>query len=94
MCGLEKKNKVDVITKQDVYLTVPKRKKKLVKVILEYNSPIKAPINKGDKIGVLHVYKEGDLKETVDIISSESIKKSNIFSRILKSFNYLIWGDV
>jgi len=91
---LGKKNKVDVITKQDVYLTVPKRKKKLVKVILEYNSPIKAPINKGDKIGVLHVYKEGDLKETVDIISSESIKKSNIFSRILKSFNYLIWGDV
>ena len=91
---LGKKNKVEVVTSKNIYLTVPKRKKKLLKVVLEYNSPLMAPIKKGDKIGVLKVYKEGDLKETTDIISAEDIKKANIFSRLLKSFNYLVWGDV
>jgi len=27
-------------------------------------------------------------------LSTEDIKKSNIFSRLLTSLNYLVWGDV
>ena len=29
-----------------------------------------------------------------ELYAFESIKKQNIFSRIISSFNYLIWGDV
>jgi hypothetical protein len=29
-----------------------------------------------------------------DLLAYENIKKVNIFSRLIKSFNYLIWGDV
>ena len=67
---------------------------KSIKVVLEYNGPILAPINKGDVVGVLNVYESGELKKTVDILSAETIKKSNIFSRLFRSLNYLVWGDV
>ena len=91
---LGKKNKIAAITKEDVYLTIPKRKKKSIKAVIEYNGPLEAPITKGDKIGMLNIYIAGELKKEIDIYSSEDIKKANIFSRLLKSFNYLVWGDV
>ena len=49
-----KKNKIEAIVNEDIYLTVPKRKKKIIKAVIEYNGPIKAPIAKGDKIGLLN----------------------------------------
>ena len=90
---LGKKNTIDVITKEDIYLTVPKRKKKTIKAILEYNSPIKAPIQIGDKLGTLNVYIADELKKSTDVFSTEHVKKANIFSRLFKSLNFLVWGD-
>lgn len=91
---LGKKNKVDVTSLEDFYLTIPKRKKKTIKAILEYDGPIESPIKKGEKLGLLNVYISGELEKQIDILSMEDIKRSNIFSRIFKSLNYLVWGDV
>ena len=91
---LGKKNTVQAITVEDIYITVPKRKKKSIKAVIEYNGPIQAPIAKGDKIGLLNIYISGELEKSIDIFSAENIKKANIFSRLLKSFNFLVWRDV
>jgi len=91
---LGKKNKVGAIPSEDFYLTIPKRKKSLVKSILEYEGPIKAPIKKGDKLALLKVYVSDELVKEIDLLASEDVKKSNIFMRLLTSLNYLVWGDV
>ena len=91
---LGKKNKVEAAVAEDIYITVPKRKKKSIKAVIEYNGPIVAPIAKGDKIGLLNIYVAGELKIKRDMFSGEDIKKENIFSRLLKTPNFLIWGDV
>ena len=91
---LGKKNNVEVTVEEDIYLTVPKRKKKTIKAVIEYNGPIQAPIAKGDKLGILYIYASGDLIKEIDILSNEEIKRANIFSRLFKSLNYLVWGDV
>jgi len=91
---LGKKNKVDVFPSEDLYLTVPKRKKKTIKAYLEYNGPIESPIKKGDRLGLLKVYISDELVKEVDLLSAEDVKRSNIFSRLLRSINYLVWGDV
>ena len=91
---LGKKNKVEVVTSENIYLTIPKRKKKTIKAVLEYKGPLQAPIKKGDKVGQLNVYVSGELMQQVDILSNEDIKKANIFSRLFKSLNYMVWGDV
>mgnify|MGYP001242279774 CR=1 FL=1 len=90
---LGKKNKIDVYVKENIYLTVPKRKKKTIKAVLEYNGPVLAPIKKGDKIGTLNVYQDNELIKETNLYSNENIKRSNIFARLLKSLNYLVWGD-
>ena len=89
-----KKNKVEVSSAETYYLTIPKRKKKTIKAVIEYTGPIEAPIKKGDKIALLNVYVSGELKKQISLLSTEDIKKSNIFSRLLTSLNYLVWGDV
>jgi D-alanyl-D-alanine carboxypeptidase (penicillin-binding protein 5/6) len=91
---LGKKNKVKVVPNEDYYLTIPKRKKKTVKAILEYEGPLQAPINKGEKVAMLSIYVSGELKNQIDLLSAEDIKRSHIFSRLIKSINYLVWGDV
>jgi len=91
---LGKENKVNVVANEDYYLTIPKRKKKTVKAVLKYEGPLQAPINKGDKVATLNVYLSGELKKQIDLFSERDIKRSNIFSRLIKSLNYLVWGDV
>ncbi len=91
---LGKKRKIEVTTDKDIYLTVPKRKKNTIKAVVEYNSPIEAPVEKGDKLGKLFVYIDDELKEEANILAKESVKRANIFSRLFTSFNYLVWGDV
>ena len=91
---LGKKNKVNALPSEDLYLTIPKRKKKTIKAVIEYDGPIEAPIKKGEKLGLLNVYISGELETQIDILSAEDIKRSNIFARLLKSLNYLVWGDV
>ena len=82
-----------MISNEDYYITIPKRKKKIIKTVLEYAGPLQAPIKKGDKVALLNVYVSGDLIKKIDIVSAEDIKKANIFSRLFQSLNYLVWGD-
>ena len=89
-----KKNKVKVFTNEDIYKTIPKAKKKYLKVAIKYDGPIKAPIQKNDIVGKISISYKDDLLSEHDLYSSEKIDRINIFSRILSSINYLIWGDV
>ena len=91
---LGKKNKIGAIPAEDFYITIPKRKKNLVKSILEYVGPINTPIKKGDKLALLKVYVYDELVKEIDLLASEDVKKTNIFMRLLTSLNYLVWGDV
>ena len=88
-----KKNKVKVYTKEDIYKTIPKRKKKYLKVAIEYNGPIKAPIKKDEIVGKIKISFKDDLIDSYDLYASEDIKKNNVFSRIINSIKFLIWGD-
>jgi len=94
---LGKKNKVGVYINEDIYKTIPKveslYKKKFLKATIEYTGPIKAPIKKDEVIGKLKIsYKDEIVK--YDLLAYENVKKVNIFSRLIRSINYLIWGDV
>jgi serine-type D-Ala-D-Ala carboxypeptidase (penicillin-binding protein 5/6) len=91
---LGKKNTVGAYVKKDIYKTVPKARKKNLKVLIAYNGPVQAPIEKDDNIGVLKVFYKNELIEEYDLFAIEEVKKLNVFSRLMKSINFLIWGDV
>ena len=91
---LGKKDTVKTYLKNDIYKTVPKARKKLLKVSLNYKGPIQAPIKKDDLLGKLKLTYDGDLIEEYDLLAHEDVKRLNVFSRLIKSINFLIWGDV
>ena len=91
---LGKKNTVGVYVKQDIYKTILKSRKKDLKVTVNYNGPIQAPIKKNDVLGKLRVVYKNELIEEYDLFAFEDVKKLNIFSRLLKSISFLIWDDV
>ena len=89
-----KVDKIDVYTDQDVYKTIKKAKKKILKVSVKYEGPVEAPIQKGEKVAILKVVYDDEIVGEYDLLASTEVKKVNFVSRLLKSLNYLIWGDV
>ena len=85
---------VNVHTKENIYKNIKKAKKKLLKVSVKYNGPIEAPIKKNQKIATLKVAYKDKLIGEYDLLASKDVKKVNFLSRLIKSINYLIWGDV
>ena len=91
---LGKKQQVNVYIKDDIYKTIKKAKKKLLKVSLKYEGPIKAPIKKDQIVGKLRVVYDQELVGEYDLLAANKVEEANIFTRLIKSLNYLIWGDV
>ena len=59
-----------------------------------YEGPIEAPINKDQVVGKLKVVYDQELIGEFDLLASNKVDRVNIFTRLMKSLNYLIWGDV
>tara|TARA_B100000700_G_scaffold330109_1_gene454717 strand:+ start:1554 stop:2705 length:1152 start_codon:yes stop_codon:yes gene_type:complete len=91
---LGKKDSVKAYVKSDIYKIVPKARKKFLKVTLKYEGPIQAPIKKDDLIGKLKITYKDELIDEYDLLAFEDVKKLNVFSRLIRSINFLIWGDV
>ncbi|MDC3391359.1 D-alanyl-D-alanine carboxypeptidase [Candidatus Pelagibacter sp.] len=91
---LGKNNEVKVYTKENIYKTIKKGQKKKLKVKMIYEGPVEAPINKDQVLAKLKIIYDDELIDEYELLALEEVKKVNIFSRLLKSLNYLIWGDV
>ena len=91
---LGKKNKIQAVTKEDYYLTINKKDIRNLKVILKYEGPIVAPVQKGEKIAELIVLNKDEKIKTLPLFAHEDLKKVNFFKSLITSINYLIWGDV
>ena len=91
---LGKDKTVKVYTKEDIYKIIKKGQKKKLKAKVIYEGPIEAPIKKDEILASLKIIYDDELIGQYELLSLKDVKKVNIFSRLMKSLNYLIWGDV
>jgi len=91
---LGRKNKIRAITKEDYYITLNKKDIRHLKIYLQYDGPVKAPIQKDQKIASLIVTNKDEVVKTLPLYAYEKISKVNFFKSLFTSLNYLIWGDV
>ena len=91
---LGKTNVVKVYTQEDIYKIINKGQKKKLKAKIIYEGPIEAPIKKDQILAKLKLIYDDEQIGEYDLLSLTEVKKVNIFSRLMKSLNYLIWGDV
>jgi serine-type D-Ala-D-Ala carboxypeptidase (penicillin-binding protein 5/6) len=91
---LGKSNEVNVYTKKDIYKTIKKGHKKKLKATIIYSGPIEAPIKKDQILAKLKISYDQKNIEEYDLLARDEVKKINMFSRLIRSLNFLIWGDV
>ena len=91
---LGKSDTVKVYTKEDIYKIINKGQKKSLEVKMIYDGPIEAPIKKDQILAKLRIIYKDELVGEYNLLSLDEVKKVNIFSKLIKSLNYLIWGDV
>ena len=91
---LGKQNTVKVHTKENIFRTIKKGQKKKLKVKIIYDGPVEAPIKKDQILAKLKVLYDQEEIGDYELLATEEVRKVNIFSRLMKSLNYLIWGDV
>lgn len=83
---------VPVIASEDIVLTLAKEQIDKIKIELQYDSPIPAPITQGQYITDLSVNLPSGEKKIFGGIAGENISKLSYFSRLMAKAKYLIFG--
>lgn len=82
-----KLGKVEVYTKEAVQQIVKIDSKVETKIIYDQN--IKAPLSKGDKIGTISIYVNGNEVKNIDAVVNEDVEKAKFFVVILRRIKNL-----
>lgn len=90
---LGKEDTADMTVNRDIRITVPKGQRDNVKIVANYNSPLKAPILKGDKIGNIMITVPHVGEFNVPLFAANNIEKTGFFGRAFSNLKQLISGE-
>ena len=91
---LGRNKKIKAKTKVNYYITIDKKNIRHLKISLQYDGPLVAPIRNGEEIANIIVYNKNEIIKELPLYAAEDLKKVNFFQSLFTSINYLIWGDV
>ena len=83
---------VDLVVPEKIVKTIKKSKKNKYSAKIFYNTPVKAPIAKGEQLGEIHIMYNGEIKEKVPLVAKEDVAKVNFISRFVANLKYFIFG--
>ena len=75
---------------REARMVAPKVSRKKPEFIVEYNSPVPAPVVKGQQIGVLHIRLDGLSEQTIPLVALQQVEEAGSFRRIWLNINYLL----
>ena len=65
-----------------------RQERRRVQVKLTYEAPVKAPVEKGQKIGVMHVLAGTQVITEVPLLAKEDVQRAGIFKRALQTLEH------
>ena len=83
---------IKLLADQDVYKTMSRKERRDLKVSLNWEDPVPAPITKGQQIGTITLTYE-DKREEYPLVSAEDVAALGFFDRITEAVKYLIFGS-
>jgi len=85
--------KVPLSVEKDLVVTLPRKARKDMKVSVEYDRPIPAPIQKGETVGKVVVSAPEVPPVEAPLVAAASIERMNPWGRIATLAGYLVWGQ-
>ena len=89
---LGNKPTIKLLADDNVYKTMSRKERRDLKVTLNWEDPIPAPIAKGQQIGTITLSYQ-DKREDYPLISAENVAALGFFDRITEAVKYLIFGS-
>ena len=88
---LGKKNKIDLVLEEPLHLVMARSDRRKMKVSVNWNDPVPAPITAGQAIGTL-VLELPSGKTTYPLLAAENVDGLGMFDRVGEALKYLIFG--
>ena len=86
------KQTVPLTVTEPVRMLMPIAGRRDMKVTLNYNGPIKAPVAAGQQIGSLKVSVPGKPDKVVPVVAAEEVRASGFFDNMMRGLVALIFG--
>jgi serine-type D-Ala-D-Ala carboxypeptidase (penicillin-binding protein 5/6) len=83
---------VPLVTKDPINVTMQVDSHSAMKVVLSYDGPVKAPIQKGQQIGTINVTAPDFPGLKIPVYAGESVSGAGFFGRIYLGLQALLWG--
>ena len=84
---------IDATTNENIAITLPKKEDlKNVRVLARYDTPVIAPVKRGQQIGEIVIENNGKVVKRIPLVAKDSIRKIQFFGRIIKNISVMIWG--
>ena len=87
------KGKLSIYSKDNLSITIPSLLQKKIKVLIQYSTPIFAPIKKDDIVAKLVVKNGNDILKEFNLMAEEDIEKTNFLNLVILKLKYLIFGE-
>ena len=85
------KNKIDLVLEEPLHLVMARSDRRKMKVSVNWNDPVPAPITAGQAIGTL-VLELPSGKTTYPLLAAENVNGLGMFDRVGEALKYLIFG--
>ena len=85
------KNKIDLVLEEPLHLVMARSDRRKMKVSVNWNDPVPAPITAGQAIGTL-VLELPSGKTTYPLLAGENVDGLGMFDRVGEALKYLIFG--
>ena len=85
------KNKIDLVLEEPLHLVMARSDRRKMKVSVNWNDPVPAPITAGQAIGTL-VLELPSGKTTYPLLAAENVDDLGMFDRVGEALKYLIFG--
>ena len=84
---------VPMVVSKDVLETIKKSNRLQVKMTAVYDKPVKAPIQMGQKLGVLRIEIPDAPVQEVPLVAGQTINKVGLWGKIKANIKYLLSGN-
>lgn len=84
---------VGLVVNEDVVKTIARGKVIDTKMTVVFDKPVRAPIKKGDQLGIVKVEIPDREKFDVPLYADKDVDEVGVFGRIKRNLKYLIWGE-
>jgi len=81
-----------LMIENELKLTLHKKARREMKVKINYQGPIPAPVKKGDMLATLSVTAPGEKTVEVPLVAAADVEQLGLIGRLMAAFNYILFG--